>query len=224
MEQFQTALGRVHDLSLHPRRNGVVLDDFQRELRMLVVVVGVLPYPLVRPWIHVHAGSIPVGLEARADLSCDRARDTFDGKARRGHGFCKRPLGIHAPHPVGQRLHVAQGRSPALSQVQHLLPVQAETLAHPQPVLGVRFFDADVLDQKGAGEVVFHLDQGLREKLRKIVDERVDLQDPSLHLLDTEARRRYRFRPRTVDQGVPMGSHEFVHGGDPPRVRGYLVY
>src|SRR5437773_1834413 len=107
---------------------------------------------------------------------------------------------------------------------QHLLPVQAEPLAHPQPMLGVRLFDADVLDQKGAGEVVFHLDQGFRQKLREIVDERVDLQDPALHLLDTEARRGYRFRPWTVDQAVPMGSHEFVHGSDPPRVRGYLVY
>src|SRR5213083_1843444 len=191
---------------------------------MLVVVVGVLPYPLVRPGIHVHAGSVPVGLEARADLSCDGARNTFDGKAGRSHGFRKRPLGVHAPHPVGQRLHVAQGRSPPLRQVQHLLPVQAEPLAHPQPMLGVRLFDADVLDQKGAREVVLHLDQGFREKLREIVDERVDLQDPSLHLLDTEARRCYRFRPWAVDQAVPMGSHEFVHRRDPPRVRGYLVY
>src|SRR5258708_7835365 len=78
MQQFQTALGRVHDLSLHPRGNGVVLDNFQCELWMLVVVVRMLPYPLVRPWAHVHAGSIPVGLETRADLSCDSARNTFD--------------------------------------------------------------------------------------------------------------------------------------------------
>src|SRR6266705_2484314 len=49
-------------------------------------------------------------------------------------------------------------------------------------MLGVRLFDADVLDQKGAGEVVFHLDQGFGEKLREIVDERVDLQDPSLYV------------------------------------------
>src|SRR5881628_770833 len=91
-------------------------------------------------------------------------------------------------------------------------------------MLGVRLFDADVLDQKGAREVVLHLDQGFREKLREIVDERVDLQDPSLHLLDTEARRCYRFRPWAVDQAVPMGSHEFVHRSDPPRVRGYLMY
>src|SRR6266508_236796 len=102
IEQFQTALGRVHDLSLHPRGNGVVLDNFQRELWMLVVVVRMFPYPLVRPWVHVHTGSIPVGLETRANPSCDSARNTFYGKARRGHSFCERPLGVHAPHPVGQ--------------------------------------------------------------------------------------------------------------------------
>src|SRR2546430_171135 len=191
---------------------------------MLVVVVGVFPYPLVRPGIHVHAGFVAVGLKARTDFSRDGTRDTLDGKACRRHGFRKRPLRVHAPYPVCQRLHVAQGRSPAFRQVQHLLPVQAETLAHPQPVLRVRLLDADVLDQEGAGEVVFHLDQGFRQELREIVDERVDLQDPALHLLDTEARRGYRFRPWTVDQGVPMGSHEFVHRSDPPRVRGYLVY
>src|SRR6266853_15061 len=91
-------------------------------------------------------------------------------------------------------------------------------------MLGVRLFDTDVLDQKGAGEIVLHLDQGFREKLREIVDERVDVEDPPLHLFDTEARRRDRFRPWTVDQIVPMGSHEFVHGSDPSRVRGYFVY
>src|ERR1700704_538661 len=91
-------------------------------------------------------------------------------------------------------------------------------------MLGVRLFDTDILDQKGAGEVVLHLDQGFGEKLREIVDERVDMKDPSLHLFDTEARRCDRFRPRTVDQIVPMGSHEFVHGSDPSRMRGYLVY
>src|SRR5258706_13461482 len=127
---------------------------------MLVVVVRMLPYPLVRPWVHVHAGFIPVGFETRANLSCDSARNTLDGKARRGHGFCKRSLGVHAPYPVGQRLHVAQGGSPALSQVQHLLPVQAETLAHPEPMLAVRLFDTKVLDQEGAVEIVLNLDQG----------------------------------------------------------------
>src|SRR6266511_204994 len=91
-------------------------------------------------------------------------------------------------------------------------------------MLGVRLFDTDVLDQKGAGEVVLHLDQGFGEKLREIVDERVDVKDPSLHLLDAEGRRGDRFRPWTVDQIVPMGSHEFVHGSDPSRVRGYFVY
>src|SRR5712672_3288523 len=91
-------------------------------------------------------------------------------------------------------------------------------------MLSVRLLDTDVLDQKGAGEIVLHLDQGFGEKLREIVDERVDVKDPPLHLFDAEARRRDRFRPRTVDQIVPMGSHEFVHGGDPSRVRGYLMY
>src|SRR6185295_20394193 len=91
-------------------------------------------------------------------------------------------------------------------------------------MLGVGLFDTDVLDQKGAREVVLHLDQGFGEKLREIVDERINLEYPSLHPLDTEARRGDRFRPWTVDQVVPMGSHEFVHGSDPSRVRGYLVY
>src|SRR6266852_6253046 len=77
-------------------------------------------------------------------------------------------------------------------------------------MLAVRLFDTDVLDQKRAGEVGLHLDQGFGEKLREIVDERVDVKDPSLHLLDGEARRCDRFRPWTVDQIVPMGSHEFV--------------
>src|SRR5882672_56509 len=91
-------------------------------------------------------------------------------------------------------------------------------------MLGVRLLDTDVLDQEGAGEIVLHLDQGFSEELREIVDERVDMKDPPLHLFDTEACRRDRFRPWTVDQIVPMGSHEFVHRSNPSRVRGYLVY
>src|SRR5258708_20779613 len=91
-------------------------------------------------------------------------------------------------------------------------------------MVGMPLLDTDVVDQKGAGKVVLHLDQGFGEKLREIVDERVDMKDPSLHLFDTEARRGDRVRPWTVDQIVPMGSHEFVHGSDPSRVRGYFVY
>ena len=56
-------------------------------------------------------------------------------------------------------------------------------------MLGVRFFDTDVLDQERPRKVVLHLDQALGQKLREIVDERVELKDPSLHLFDTELRR-----------------------------------
>src|SRR6266581_486903 len=156
--------------------------------------------------------------------SFSRARPPFDGEARRGHGFGEGPLGVHAPHPVGERLHVAQDERLALGQIQHLLPAQAEAFAHPQPMLGVRFFDADVLDQERPGEVVLDLDQALGQKLREIVDERVELEDPSLHLFDAEPPRGDRFRPDPVDQIVPMGGHEFVHRGDPPRVRSHFAY
>src|SRR5882672_2476924 len=87
VEELQTALGREHDLSLHALGDRIVLDDFQRELGMLVVVVGMLAYPLVGPGVHFHAGLITVSLEARGNLSRKSARHAFDGKARRGHGF-----------------------------------------------------------------------------------------------------------------------------------------
>src|SRR5882757_3424830 len=75
-------------------------------------------------------------------------------------------------------------------------------------MLGMRLFDTDVLDQKGAGKVVLHLDQSFGEKLREIVDERVDMMDPSylpVHLRFPEVSR------RSFDQG---GGRLFPHLSD----------
>src|SRR5215467_12512447 len=91
-------------------------------------------------------------------------------------------------------------------------------------MLGVSLFDADVLDQKRPGKVVLHLYQPFGEELGEVVDERIQLQDPSLHLLDAEAAGYDGFRPRPVDESVPMRGHELVHRRDPPGVRRQLTY
>src|SRR4051812_13753628 len=86
-------------------------------------------------------------------------------------------------------------------------------------MFGVRAFDPDILDQKCSGKVVFDLNQTLCQEFREIINKRVNLQNPPLHLLDAEPRRRDRLRPLTIHHVVPMGGHEFIQRRDPPGVR-----
>src|SRR6185436_12332025 len=89
-------------------------------------------------------------------------------------------------------------------------------------MFGVRSFNADVLDQERPRKIILHLDQALSQELRKIIDERVDLKNPSLHLLDAETCRGDRLRPLPIDDIVPVGRHELIQRGDPPGVRSHF--
>jgi len=71
-------------------------------------------------------------------------------------------------------------------------------------VLGVGLFDADIVDQERTRVIVLDLDQGLGKELGKSMDERIDLEYPSLHLGNRELCGGYAPRPVSVQEPIPI--------------------
>ena len=150
--------------------------------------------------------------------------DALDGEARRCHRLGKRALGVDVPQPVGQGLHVPQHRPVAFGEIEHLFPLQAEAHSHPDPVLGVGFLDADIVDQERTRVIVLDLDQGLGKELGKSVDERINLEYPSLHLRDRQLGGGHASRPVSIQEPVPIGLDVTVQRIHPLGVSGQLIH
>src|SRR5581483_982869 len=92
VQKLNAALRRQHHPRLHALGGRVALDDLERDLRMIVVIVGVLAEPLVRLGTHVDAGVAAIRFEARRHLARDVSRNAFYGETGRTHRLGKRAL------------------------------------------------------------------------------------------------------------------------------------
>src|SRR6266853_467325 len=223
-EELNAAFGRQHDAHLHAIGGRVALDDLHGDLRMHVVVVRVLAEPLGGLRAHLDARTAPVRLEAGEDLARDVPGNSLDGEARRGDCLGERALGVDVPQPVGQRLHVPQHRLVAFGQVEHLFPLQAEAHSHPDPMLGMGLFDADIVDQERTRVIILDLDQRFGEELGKSMDERINLQYPSLHLGNRELCGGYAPRPVSVQEAIPIRLDVTVQRIHPLGVSGHFMH
>src|SRR5215831_18119043 len=90
-------------------------------------------------------------------------------------------------------------------------------------MLGVRLLDPDVVDEETARVVVLNFYQSLGEELGECVDERINLEHPTLHLRKRKPTVCNPFSPGTVEQMIPIWLDVRFEDARPGRTNGYRL-